>query len=46
MKNSLKKTILAIVLAGTASFAYAQTCTSHTVCSGGRCATIVTCHPF
>lgn len=35
MKNSLKKTILAIVLAGTASFAYAKTCTTHTECRAG-----------
>jgi len=46
MKNSLKKTIIAIALAGTASFAYAKTCTAHTECPGGRCATKTTCYSF
>lgn len=46
MKKSLKKTIFAIFLAGTASFAYAQTCTTHTECAGGTCSTITTCYSF
>ena len=46
MKNSLKKTIFAIVLAGTASYAYAKTCTTHTECSGGSCSTITVCYSF